>query len=58
MGLLYFTAYGLGRFFIEGIRADQLMLWGTDIPASQLLSALLVLGTLAAIVYERRQIKT
>jgi len=56
MGLLYFTAYGFGRFFIEGIRADQLMLWGTNIPASQALSAVLVLGTLAIIAFKRRQI--
>ena len=55
MGLLYFVAYGTGRFFIEGIRADQLMLWGTNIPASQFLSALLVAGSLAAIAFERRR---
>ncbi|MCL2616290.1 MAG: prolipoprotein diacylglyceryl transferase [Defluviitaleaceae bacterium] len=56
MALLYFTVYGAGRFFIEGIRADQLMFWGTNIPASQMLSAVLVVGTLAAIAFERRRL--
>jgi len=56
MALLYFTSYGFGRFFIEGFRADQLLLWGTNIPASQALSAVLVLGTLAIIVYKRRRL--
>ena len=56
MALLYFTAYGFGRFFIEGLRADQLLLWGTNIAASQALSAILVIGTLAIIAFKRRQL--
>ncbi len=35
---LYFFGYGLGRFWIEGLRTDQLLLFGTGIPVSQLLS--------------------
>ena len=55
LAVLYFAVYGFGRFFIEGLRADSLMLWGTSIPASQLLSALLVLGSAAVIAFERKR---
>ena len=40
----YLIGYGLLRFFIEWIRTDQLMLWGTNIPVSMALSALLAIG--------------
>ena len=34
---LFYTAwYGLGRFFIEGLRTDSLYLFGTSIRVSQL----------------------
>ena len=41
--LLYLGLYGLGRFFIEGLRADSLMLFGTGIAVSQALSLVLVI---------------
>lgn len=47
--LLYLFGYGLGRLWIEGLRTDQLFLFGTPIAVSQLLSGILVLG--AAAVY-------
>ncbi|MDR3239876.1 MAG: prolipoprotein diacylglyceryl transferase [Clostridiales bacterium] len=50
---LYLFGYGLGRFFIEGIRTDQLMLFSTGIPVSQLLSALLVL--VSAVIFAARR---
>ncbi|MBO4399330.1 MAG: prolipoprotein diacylglyceryl transferase [Lachnospiraceae bacterium] len=37
--LLYLIGYGVGRFWIEGLRTDQLFLWNTGIPVSQALSA-------------------
>ena len=40
----YPVGYGLLRFIIEYIRTDQLMLWGTNIPVSMALSALLVIA--------------
>lgn len=49
--LLYLFGYGLGRLWIEGLRTDQLFLFGTSIAVSQLLSGLLVVG--AAAVYIR-----
>ena len=35
---VYAIVYGIGRFFIEGLRTDQLLLWGTQIPISQIVS--------------------
>lgn len=43
--LLYLGLYGFGRFFIEGLRADSLMLFGTGIAVSQELSLVLVLAS-------------
>ncbi|MBQ9720970.1 MAG: prolipoprotein diacylglyceryl transferase, partial [Oscillospiraceae bacterium] len=44
---LYFLLYGLGRFWIEGLRTDSLYLGGTGIRISQALSLVLVLASLA-----------
>ena len=43
---LYLLGYGIGRFWIEGMRTDQLLLWNTNIPVSQALAALLVIASL------------
>lgn len=51
----YFIGYGLLRFVIEGIRTDQLMLWGTHIPVSQALSAVLFVFGIALLIYRRRK---
>lgn len=40
--LVYLLLYGAGRFWIEGLRTDQLLFPGTTVPVSQALSALLV----------------
>ena len=42
--LWYLLLYGFVRFFVEGIRTDPLMIGGTSIRMSQLLSALMVIG--------------
>ena len=39
--LLYFTAYGIGRAWIEYIRTDQLYIPGTQIPVSMMLGILM-----------------
>lgn len=44
--LMYFLLYGAGRFWIEGLRTDQLLLPGTRIAVSQVLSAVLAAGAL------------
>ncbi|NDL66135.1 prolipoprotein diacylglyceryl transferase [Anaerotalea alkaliphila] len=54
---LYLLGYGLGRSVIEGFRTDQLFLWGTNIPASQLLAALLVVGSGIVLLVKRRGLK-
>lgn len=51
IALIYFTGYGLGRFWIEGLRTDQLFLFNTQIAASQLLSALLVIVGIGLLIY-------
>ena len=57
--LLYISGYGLGRFWIEGIRTDQLLLPGIGIPVSQLLAAVTVVVTASVIMYMRvKQRKT
>jgi len=53
----YFLLYGLGRFFIEGLRTDQLILFGTGIAVSQLLSGVMVVVSVLMMVYFRRKRK-
>lgn len=55
--LLYLFGYGLGRVWIEGLRTDQLFLWNSGIAVSQLLSAILVVGSLALILFFRFRAK-
>lgn len=57
VALLYFAGYGLGRVWMEGLRTDQLFLWGTPFAVSQLLSALIVIMALSIIIYKRRKLK-
>ena len=49
MTLLYFAGYGIGRFFIEGLRTDQLQIGNTGIAVSQMLGISLFI---AAVVVE------
>lgn len=48
---IYLMGYGIGRTWIEGLRTDQLIFFGTGIPVSQALSMLLVLGAGAFLVF-------
>ena len=52
---LYFLLYGIGRFFIEGLRTDQLLIPGTTLAVSQCLSALLAVLAAAALLYRSRR---
>ena len=54
MFLSYVFWYGLGRFWIEGLRTDSLYLFNTGIRVSQLLAAVSALGALAVIVIKWR----
>ncbi|RKI40494.1 prolipoprotein diacylglyceryl transferase [bacterium D16-51] len=50
--LMYLCGYGLGRFWIEGLRVDQLKLFGTQIAVSQLLSGILFVASLSVLLYQ------
>lgn len=53
--LCYLVGYGAGRFWIEGLRTDQLLIPGIGFPVSQALSAVLVVCSLLLIVHNRRK---
>ena len=52
---LYFLFYGIGRFWIEGLRTDSLYIGNTGIRISQALSLVLALSAAALLLYMRRQ---
>jgi len=50
--LTYVIWYSIGRFFIEGLRTDSLMVT-SDLRAAQLISVALIIGSVALLVYRR-----
>lgn len=52
--LCYLMWYSFGRFFIEGLRTDSLYFLGV-IRISQLLSAVLFVGTLILFIWRRKK---
>lgn len=55
--LIYLLGYGLGRVWIEGIRTDQLIFFGTGIAVSQALSFILVVISTLVLFFQHRQIR-
>ncbi len=56
---MYMLGYGIGRFWIEGVRTDQLYLWNTHIPVSQLIAGVLAAGSvIAMLIMQRLEQKT
>ena len=55
---MYLLGYGLGRAWIEGLRTDQLLFFGTESPVSQALSMVLVAAASAVIIWKRSKLKT
>ena len=55
--LLYLFLYGVGRGWIEGLRTDQLLLWGTQIPVSQGLAIFMAVGAAIAIFVIRMKMR-
>ncbi|PNV61452.1 prolipoprotein diacylglyceryl transferase [Clostridium sp. chh4-2] len=53
---IYLLGYGLGRFWIEGLRTDQLILFSTGIPVSQALSIVMVIVSAVVICFKRSQL--
>lgn len=50
--LIYLLGYGLGRVWIEGLRTDQLIFFGTGVAVSQVLSGVLVVVSAAILIYQ------
>lgn len=47
--LMYLFGYGIGRFWIEGLRTDQLLIPNTGIAVSQVLAILMAVGSVVLI---------
>ena len=54
----YLLLYGIGRFWIEGLRTDQLRIAGTTIAVSQVLAAVLAAGSAVLILILRSRSRT
>ena len=52
--LCYLGGYGLGRFWIEGLRTDQLLIPGTEIAVSQVLAGILVILSVYITIRKRK----
>ena len=50
--LIYLLGYGLGRVWIEGLRTDQLIFFGTGVAVSQVLSGVLVVVSAGILIYQ------
>lgn len=53
--LMYMLWYGIGRFFIEGLRTDSLTVPGLDIRVSQLISAAIVVASVVLLIVFRKR---
>lgn len=49
--LIYIFGYGCGRFWIEGLRTDQLIMFNTGIAVSQALSAVMVIVSAVILIF-------
>ncbi len=54
--LIYVIGYGCGRFWIESLRTDQLLIPGTSVPVSMVLSAVAAIAAFILILVMRRRI--
>lgn len=52
---LYIAGYGIGRFWIESIRTDQLYITGTTVPVSMVLAACMTLAGVGLDIYIRHK---
>ena len=55
--LIYLLGYGLGRFWIEGIRTDTLFIPGTTLAVSQVLSLCMVIFAVVTDIVVRMHLK-
>ncbi len=54
---IYMAGYGAGRFWIESLRTDQLLLWGTNIPVSMVVAAAMILIGVGYIGWNRWKLR-
>lgn len=54
---IYLLGYGMGRFWIEGLRTDQLLIGTTGIAVSQALSMFLMLIAACVLLWNYRKLK-
>lgn len=57
MFLIYLLGYGIGRSWIESLRTDQLLLFGTGLPVSQCLSMILAAGSAFVLMAKHMQLR-
>lgn len=55
MLLIYLTGYGIGRAWIEGLRTDQLLIPGTGLAVSQMLSVAVAAVSLSVLLFRGRK---
>lgn len=55
--LIYVIGYGIGRFWIESLRTDQLLIPGTTIPVSMVVSGVCVLVAMGIIIRKKALLK-
>ncbi len=53
---IYLLSYGIGRFWIEGLRTDQLHIIGTEIAVSQVVAIVSILVAVGMLIYHRKKI--
>ena len=54
--LLYLFGYGVGRFWIESLRTDQLILPILEVPVSMVVAALMAVGSATWILVKRKKL--
>lgn len=55
--LVYLAGYGFGRFWIEGLRTDQLLFPVVGLPVSRVLALILFVAAIAIIIIQRKRVK-
>ena len=54
--LLYLFGYGIGRFWVESLRTDQLLIPGLDIPVSMVVGAVMAVVSAVWIIAMRKKV--
>lgn len=57
VAFIYLGGYGLGRFWIESLRTDQLLLWNTNIPVSMVVATVMVVIAVVGSIISYRKMK-